>query len=175
MDSSSTPGKQQSLQASLKDIVTSVGKPNSNFSGKNQDLPAMEASSSDAVNNVAATSTTPNQGGKPSSVSSPHQQQQPMSASMTVKHEVKQQIDGTPAAPSFTPSWHNSISSFANTPAEVRNKLNNYRMAQNFDRENIDEFDKSLSICQHFPHQNFLLIIFCCLPASPLFCTGRYR
>jgi len=30
---------------------------------------------------------------------------------------------------------------------------------------NIDEFDKFLSIHQHFSHQNFLLIIFCRLPA----------
>jgi len=48
-----------------------------------------------------------------------------------------------------------------------------YRMAQNFDRgnideENIDQFDEFLSIRQHFPHQNFPLIIFCCLPARPL-------
>jgi len=32
-------------------------------------------------------------------------------------------------------------------------------MAQNFDRGNIDEFDEFLSIRQHFPHQNFPLII----------------
>ena len=122
LGSSSTPGKQQSQQQTLKDMVTSGGKPNSNFSGKNPDLSAMEASSSDAVSSAAATSTTPNQGGKPSSVSSPHQQQ-PMSASMMGKHEVKQEIDGTPVAPSFTPSRHNSISSVANTPAEVRSNL----------------------------------------------------
>ena len=95
------------------------GKPNSNFSGKNPELSAMEATSSDAVSSAAATSTTPNQGGKPSSVSSPHQQP-PLSASMMGKREIKQEIDGTPAAPSFTPSRHNSISSVANTPAEVR-------------------------------------------------------
>ena len=35
--------------------------------------------------------------------------------------------------------------------------------------ENIDEF---LSICQNFPYQNFLLIIFCHLPARPLFSQG---
>ena len=35
--------------------------------------------------------------------------------------------------------------------------------------ENIDEFDEFLSIRQHFPHQNFLLIIFYHLPARPLF------
>ena len=28
-------------------------------------------------------------------------------------------------------------------------------MAQNFDGENIDEFDKFLAICQYFPYQNF--------------------
>ena len=44
-------------------------------------------------------------------------------------------------------------------------------MAQNFDGGNIDEFDKFLSICQHFPHQNFPLII-CRLPARPLFAQG---
>ena len=60
----------------------------------------------------------PSQGGQPSSISSPHQQ--PMSASVMGKHKVKQEIDGTPAAPSFTPSQHNSISSVANIPAEVR-------------------------------------------------------
>ena len=37
--------------------------------------------------------------------------------------------------------------------------------------ENIDEFDKFLSICQHFSHQNFPLII-CRLPARPLFAQG---
>ena len=116
LGNSSTPGKQQ--PQSLKDMVTG-GKPNSNFSGKNPDLAAMEATSSDAVSSAAATSTTPNQGGKPSSVSSPHQQA-PLSASMMVKREIKQEIDGTPAAPSFAPSRHNSISSVANTPAEVR-------------------------------------------------------
>ena len=114
LGNSSTPGKQQ--PQSLKDMVTG-GKPNSNFSGKNPDLAAMEATSSDAVSSAAATSTTPNQGGKPLSVSSPHQQA-PLSAS--IKREIKQEIDGTPAAPSFTPSRHNSISSVANTPAEVR-------------------------------------------------------
>ena len=116
MGSSSTPGKQQSQ--SLKDIVIGGGKPSNSFSEKNPDLSSNEASSSDAVSSAAATSTTPNQGGKPSSVSSPHQQ--PMSASLMGKHEVKQEIDGTPAAPSFPPSRHNSISSVANTPAEVR-------------------------------------------------------
>ena len=30
-----------------------------------------------------------------------------------------------------------------------------YRMAQNFDRENIDEFDKFPAIRQYFPYQNF--------------------
>ena len=30
-----------------------------------------------------------------------------------------------------------------------------YRKAQNFDRENIDEFDKFPAICQCFPYQNF--------------------
>ena len=115
MGSSSIPGKQQ-LQ-SLKDMVIGGGKP-STFSEKSTDLSAMEASSSDAVSSAAATSTTPSQEGKPSSVSSPHQQ--PMSASVMGKHEVKQEIDGIPAAPSFTPSQHNSISSVANTLAEVR-------------------------------------------------------
>jgi len=38
--------------------------------------------------------------------------------------------------------------------------------------ENIDKFDKFLSICQHFPYQNFPLIIFCRLPARPLFTQG---
>jgi len=37
--------------------------------------------------------------------------------------------------------------------------------------ENIDEFDEFLSIRQHFPHQNFLLII-CHLPARPFFAQG---
>ena len=115
MGSSSTPGKQQ--PQSLKDMVIGGGKP-STFSEKSTDLSAVEASSSDAVSSTAATSIMPSQGGKPSSVSSPHQQ--PMSASVMGKREVKQIIDGTPAAPSFTPSWHNSISSVANTPAEVR-------------------------------------------------------
>ena len=114
MASSSTPGKQQLL----KDIVTGDGKPSNSFSEKNPDLSANEASSSDAVSSAAATSTTLNQGGKPSSVSSPHRQ--PMSASMMGKREVNQKMDGTPATPSFTPSRHNSISSVANTPAEVR-------------------------------------------------------
>jgi len=36
-------------------------------------------------------------------------------------------------------------------------------------RENIDEF---LSIRQHFPHQNFPLIIFCRLSAGSLFAQG---
>ena len=45
-------------------------------------------------------------------------------------------------------------------------------MAQNFDGENIDEFDEFLSIPQHFPHQNFPLLIFCRLPARPLFVQG---
>ena len=44
-------------------------------------------------------------------------------------------------------------------------------MVQNFDGENIDEFDEFLSIRQHFPHQNFPLII-CRLPARPLFAQG---
>ena len=74
MASSSILGKQQSL----KDIVTGGGKPSISFSEKNPDLTANEASSSDAVSSAAAASTPPNQGGKPSSVSSPHQQ--PMSA-----------------------------------------------------------------------------------------------
>ena len=116
LGNSSTPGKQQ--PPSLKDMVTG-GKPNSNFSGKNPDLAAMEATSSDAASGAAATNTTPSQGGKPLSVSSPHQQA-PLSASMMVKREIKQEIDGTPVAPSFPPSRHNSISSVANTPAEVR-------------------------------------------------------
>ena len=30
-----------------------------------------------------------------------------------------------------------------------------YRMAQNFDGENIDEFDEFSTICQYFPYQNF--------------------
>jgi len=38
--------------------------------------------------------------------------------------------------------------------------------------ENIDEFDEFLSIRQHFPYQNFPLIIFCRLPAKPLFAQG---
>jgi len=41
--------------------------------------------------------------------------------------------------------------------------------------ENIDEFDKFLSIRQHFPHQNFPLIIFCRLHARQLFCPGHYH
>jgi len=48
-------------------------------------------------------------------------------------------------------------------------------MAKNSDRGNIDEFDEFLSIRQHFPHQNFTLIIFCHLSARPLFCTGHYH
>jgi len=38
--------------------------------------------------------------------------------------------------------------------------------------ENIDEFDKFLSIRQHFSYQNFPLMIFCRLPARPLFAQG---
>jgi len=34
--------------------------------------------------------------------------------------------------------------------------------------ENIDKFNEFLSICQHFPHQNFPLIIFCRLHARKL-------
>ena len=30
-----------------------------------------------------------------------------------------------------------------------------YHMAQNFDRENIDEFDEFPAIRQYFPYQNF--------------------
>jgi len=45
-------------------------------------------------------------------------------------------------------------------------------MVQIFDGENIDEFDKFLSIRQHFPYQNFPLILFCRLPARPLFAQG---
>ena len=30
-----------------------------------------------------------------------------------------------------------------------------YRTAQNFDGENIDEFDEFPAICQYFPYQNF--------------------
>jgi len=40
---------------------------------------------------------------------------------------------------------------------------------------NIDKFDEFLSIQQHFPYQNFPLIIFCHLPARPLFRAGHYR
>jgi len=47
-----------------------------------------------------------------------------------------------------------------------------YRMVQIFDGGNIDEFDKFLPVCQHFPYQNFTLIIFCHLPARPLFAQG---
>jgi len=36
-------------------------------------------------------------------------------------------------------------------------------------RENIDEFDELLLIRQHFPNQNFPLIIFLRLFARPLF------
>ena len=115
MGSSSTPGKQQ-LQ-SLKDMVIGSGKP-STISEKSTNLSAMVVSSSDAVSSAAATGTMPSQGGKPSSVSSPHQQ--PMSASVMGKREVKQEINGIPAAPSFPPTRHNSVSSVANTPAEVR-------------------------------------------------------
>jgi len=39
--------------------------------------------------------------------------------------------------------------------------------------ENIYKFDEFLSICQHFPYQNFPQT-FCLLPARPLFHTGRY-
>jgi len=45
----------------------------------------------------------------------------------------------------------------------------NYCVAQIFDRGDIDEFDKFLSIRQHFPYQNFPLLMFCRLPARPLF------
>jgi len=38
--------------------------------------------------------------------------------------------------------------------------------------ENIDEFDEFLSIRQHFSYQNFPVIIFCRLPARPLFAQG---
>jgi len=38
--------------------------------------------------------------------------------------------------------------------------------------ENIDKFDEFLLIRQHFPYQNFPLIIFCRLPARPLFAQG---
>jgi len=38
--------------------------------------------------------------------------------------------------------------------------------------ENIDEFEKFLSIHQHFPYQNFPLIIFCHLPAGSLLAQG---
>jgi len=42
--------------------------------------------------------------------------------------------------------------------------------------ENIDEFDEYLSIHQHFPYQNFPLMIFGHLPARPLFVQGvSYR
>jgi len=47
----------------------------------------------------------------------------------------------------------------------------NYRIVQNFDGGNIDKFDEFLSIRQHFPYQNFTLIIFCHLHARPLFRT----
>jgi len=40
--------------------------------------------------------------------------------------------------------------------------------------ENINEFDKFLSIRQHFPYQNFTLTIFCCLHARPPFRAERY-
>ena len=33
--------------------------------------------------------------------------------------------------------------------------MHTYRMAQNFDGENIDEFDEFLTIRQYFPYQNF--------------------
>jgi len=108
-------GKQQQQQPPpVKDIGS---KPSANFSGKNSDLSTMEASSSDTASSMAATSTTHcsgnGLGGKPSSVSSPSQQL-PSSSSM-VKREVKQEMDTS----SFTPSRHNSVSSVANTPAEV--------------------------------------------------------
>jgi len=45
---------------------------------------------------------------------------------------------------------------------------------KNFTGENIDEFDKFLSFRQHFPHQNFSLIIFCRLSVRPHFRAGRY-
>jgi len=38
--------------------------------------------------------------------------------------------------------------------------------------KNIDEFDEFLSVCQHFPYQNFPLIIFCHLPARQLNVQG---
>jgi len=38
--------------------------------------------------------------------------------------------------------------------------------------KNIDEFDEFLSIHQHFPYQNFPLIIFYRLPSRPLYAQG---
>ena len=106
-------GKQQ--PPSVKDMG---GKSAANYSGKNSDLSTMEASSSDAASSVAATSTTHcsgnGLGGKPALVSSPSQQQLPNSS--VVKRAVRQEMDMTS---SFTPSRHNSVSSVANTPAEV--------------------------------------------------------
>ena len=90
MGSSSSPGKQQ--PQSLKVMVIGGRKPNT-FSVKSTDLSAVEASSSDAVSSTAATSMMPSQGGQPSSISSPHQQ--PMSASVMGKRDVKQEIDRT--------------------------------------------------------------------------------
>ncbi|XP_065885068.1 CREB-binding protein-like isoform X2 [Dysidea avara] len=107
-------GKQQ--PPSVKDMG---GKSAANYSGKNSDLSTMEASSSDAASSVAATSTTHcsgnGLGGKPALVSSPSQQQLPNSS--VVKRAVRQEMDMTS---SFTPSRHNSVSSVANTPAEVK-------------------------------------------------------
>jgi len=40
---------------------------------------------------------------------------------------------------------------------------------------NIDKLDEFLSIHKHFSHQKFPLIIFCRLPARPLFHAGRYQ
>ena len=104
-------GKQQ--PPSVKDAG---GKSSANFSGKNSDLSTMEASSSDTTSSMAATSTTHGNGlgGKPASASSPSQQ---LPSSSMVKREVKQEMDTTSS--SFTPSRHNSVSSVANTPAEV--------------------------------------------------------
>jgi len=44
-------------------------------------------------------------------------------------------------------------------PVHIYWRYASYCVAQNFDRESIDEFDKFLSIRQHFPYQNFPLII----------------
>jgi len=57
-------------------------------------------------------------------------------------------------------------------PTVDRKRDNLYCMMQIFDGENIDKFDEFLSIHQHFPYQNFPLIIFCHLPARPLFAQG---